>query len=155
MNESKVVKVEETKETFREKISDLLEDLWEKIGQHHQGVSGQPLQGVSSDTDLSEKDNVLTYSLELAGMDENDVEVIIESDRLIIRGEKLDEREEENENYVFKERRFGSFERSFTLPANVVQGKIQARFEKGVLTVTVPRKPGDGSAAKKIPINGA
>lgn len=155
MNESKVVKVEETKETFREKISDLLEDLWEKIGQHHQGVSGQPLQGVSSDTDLSEKDNVLTYSLELAGMDENDVEVIIESDRLIIRGEKQDEREEENENYVFKERRFGSFERSFTLPANVVQGKIQARFEKGVLTVTVPRKPGDGSAAKKIPINGA
>ena len=155
MNDSKVITVEETKETFREKISDLLEDLWEKIGQHHHGVSGRSSSNVAPNTDLSEKDNVMTYSLELAGMDENDVEVIIESDRLIIRGEKQDEREEENENYVFKERRFGSFERSFTLPANVEQHKVKARFNKGVLTVTIPHKPVGSGAAKKIPIAGA
>lgn len=155
MNESKVVKVEETKESFREKVSDLLEDMWEKIGQHHHAVSGQPLHDVTTDTDLSEAGNVLTYSLELAGMDENDVEVVIDADRLVIQGEKTDAREEKNENYVFKERRFGRFERSFTLPANVDPDKVRARFAKGVLTVTVPRKPSDESKAKKIKITNA
>lgn len=153
MENSKVVKVEETKETFRERISDLLEDMWEKIGQHHHAVSGQPLHGVTPQTDLSERENILTYSLELAGMDENDVEVSIDDDRLVIRGEKRDEREEEDEYYVFKERSFGSFERSFTLPANVDRDKVQARFSKGVLTVTVPRKPSAAGKAKKISIS--
>lgn len=155
MVDPKVVKVEETKETFRQRISDLLEDMWERIGQHHHGVSGKSLHGVTPDTDLSERGNALTYSLELAGMDENDVEVTIDADRLIIRGEKQDEREEENEDYVFKERRFGRFERSFTLPANVDQEKVQAKFSKGVLTVTVPRTPSDEGEAKKIPITSA
>ena len=64
-----------------------------------------------------------------------------------------DEREEESEYYVFKERRFGSFERSFTLPANADRDNIQAQFSKGVLTVTVPRKPGAAGKAKKIRIS--
>lgn len=155
MNDSKIVKVEETKETFRERVSDLLEDMWEKIGQHHHGVSGHSLHDVTADTDLSEEGNAFTYSLELAGIDEKDIEVIIDADRLIIRGEKRDEREEKNENYVFKERRFGRFERSFTLPANVDQDKVQARFDKGVLTVTVTRKPSSDRKAKKIKITSA
>lgn len=155
MNDPKVVKVEETKETFRERISDLLEEMWEKIGQHHRGVSGKSLHDVAPDTDLLEKANVLTYSLELPGMDEGDVEVAIDADRLFIRGEKRDEREENTESYVFKERRFGRFERSFTLPVSVDRDRVQAQFSKGVLTVTVPRSPAEESRAKKIKITHA
>ena len=153
MNESRVIKVEETKESFREKISDLLEDMWEKIGRYHQGISGGALrQYEAPDADLSESENVLTYSLELPGLDENNVEVVLDSGRLIIRGEKQEEREETGRNYIFRERRYGCFERSFVLPANVEQDHVQAGFDKGVLKVTVPYKVSGDTAAKKIEI---
>ena len=155
MNEARPVKVKHTKESFREKITDLFEEMWEKIGQHHHGVSGRALHRVAPDTDLSENENVLTYSLELAGMDENDVEVLLDAGRLVVRGEKHDEREERGENYVFRERRFGSFERSFALPSNVKDDDIKARFDKGVLTVTVSYEAARASGIKKIEVTSA
>lgn len=154
MNEPKIIKVDETKESFQERISDLLEDMWEKIGRYHHGVSGRAARH-APDTDLSETGNVLTYSLELPGMDENDVEVVIDSGRLIVRGEKRDEREETGKNYIFTERRYGRFERSFVLPANVEQDNVQAGFDKGVLTITVPYKASGGSKARKIKVTRA
>ena len=74
MSDPERLKVEQTKESFREKIADVLEDMWEKIGQYHQGVSGRAAHDVKPSTDLSESANILTYSLELPGMDNSDVE---------------------------------------------------------------------------------
>jgi len=152
MTDSKQVEVQHEKESFREKISDVFEEMWEKIGQRHYGTAGRAAKGVAADTDLSEAENVLNYSLELPGMDENDVEVAIEAGRLAIRGEKRDEREETGSNYVFKERSFGSFERIFTLPANAEEESIEASFNKGVLTVTVPCKAGGEDGTRKIEV---
>lgn len=152
MNDPKPVKVERTKESFREKISDVLEDMWEKIGQYHMGVSGQAAHDVKPSTDLSEAENTLTYSLELPGMDDGDIEVSIDSGRLVIRGEKRDEREESGENYIFKERRFGRFERAFALPANVEEDNIKAVFDKGVLTVKLPCERGREKPSRKIEV---
>jgi HSP20 family protein len=126
--------------------------MWEKIGQHHHGASGRAASDVVTDTDLSEAENVLTYSLELPGMDENNVEVAVEAGRLSIRGEKRDEREEKGANYVFKERRFGSFERIFALPANAEEDNVKAGFSKGVLTVTIPCKSEGGGDSRKIEV---
>ena len=109
---------------------------------------------VAADTDLSEAGNVLTYNLELPGMDENDIKVAIEGGRLKIRGEKHDEREEKGENYVFKERRFGSFERVFALPTAAEEDNVKASFSKGVLTVTVPCKAEGGGGSRKIEVTG-
>ena len=86
-------------------------------------------------------------------MDENDVEVVIDSGRLIVRGEKRDEREETGRNYIFKERRYGRFERSFVLPADVEKDKIKAKFDKGVLKVNVPYRASDQVSVKKITVN--
>lgn len=152
MSEAKQIKIQHTKESFREKMTDLFEEMWEKIGRHHHGVSGSAAGEVAADTDLSETDNALTYSLELPGMDENDVEISIDAGRLSIRGEKRDEREEKGENYVFRERRFGSFERSFTLPGNADEQKVQATLSKGVLTVTIPCEGEPGGGSRKIKI---
>ncbi len=152
MSETKPVKVKHTEESFRDKIADLFEEMWEKIGKYHHGVSGRAAQHVPADTDLSEAEDVLTYSIELPGMDENNVEVAVESGRLVVRGEKRDEREERGENYVFRERRFGRFERSFALPSDAVEDNITARFDKGVLTIGVPCTPTSARAAKQIKI---
>lgn len=153
MGKSKKIKVK-TKESFKEKISNLLEDMWDKIGQYHEGESTQAAgRPVAADTDLAETENALTYNLELPGMDENDVEVVIDSGRLIVRGEKRDEREETGRNYIFKERRYGRFERSFVLPADVEKDKIKAKFDKGVLKVNVPYRASDQVSVKKITVN--
>jgi len=155
MTETKPVKVQYTKESFREKIADLFEEMWEKIGKYHHGVSGRVPQYVPAHTDLSEAEEVLTYSLELPGMDENDVEVAVEAGRLIVRGEKRDETEERGDNYVFRERRFGRFERNFALPGKVTEDAITAKFDKGVLTVTVPCQTARASGTKRIAITSA
>ena len=152
MSDTKQIKVHHAKESFREKVADLLEDVWEKIGQYHHGVSRHVEGGVAADTDLTEGENMLTFSLELPGMDENDIEVAIEAGRLTIRGEKRNEREEKGENYVFRERRFGRFERVFAMPANVDEKKVKANLSKGVLTVAVPCRIEAGGGSRRIEI---
>ena len=63
-----------------------------------------------------------------------------------------DEKEEKKRGYHVSERRYGSFERSFRIPEDVDAEKIDARFTRGVLTVTLPRKPGAVKAEKKIAV---
>ena len=152
MSESKPVKVEHEKQGLKQRFSDMLDEMWEKIGQHHHGVSGHVASGIAAD--LSDSKNCYTYSIDLPGMDQNDVEVEVESGRLVIRGEKQEDRKEKLENYVFRERRFGRFERSFTLPANAREKDIKAGFKNGVLTVKIPYKGGKEKASRKIPISG-
>jgi HSP20 family protein len=74
---------------------------------------------------------------------------------LSIKGEKQEEKEEKKKEYYLHERRFGSFERSFELPDGVDADKIEAAFKKGVLTVTLPKKPEAQKPAKKIEVKAA
>ncbi len=103
--------------------------------------------------DLKEEDQAFVVSAELPGMDEKDVEVLLSGDALTIKGEKKQEKEERAENYHRIERRYGSFNRVVTLPAEVITDKVEATFEKGILKIKLPKaekKP----EAKKIPIKG-
>lgn len=76
--------------------------------------------------------------LELAGVDvEKDVNVELEDGRLVIHGERRDEHEENRDGRYLRELRYGSFRRSFALPANVTKDDISATYEAGVLTVRV------------------
>ena len=153
MTNIKVKKAEETKTTFKEKVSDILEEMWEKIGQHHHGIFATPGLLSKPDTDLSTTDDILTYRVELPGVDEDDVKVEINTNRLIIRGEKRDEKEEKGDDFIFRERRYGSFERNFILPGDINQKKVNADFSKGVLTVTVPYTLDDKAETTRIKIN--
>jgi HSP20 family protein len=60
---------------------------------------------------------------------------------MTIKGEKKEEKEEKKKEYYLSERRYGAFQRSFSLPDGVDADKIEASFKKGVLTVTLPKKP--------------
>ena len=74
---------------------------------------------------------------------------------MTIKGERQEEKEEKKKDYYLRERSFGSFERSFGLPEGVDADKIEASFKKGVLTLTLPKKPEAQKPAKKIDVKAA
>ena len=89
---------------------------------------------------------------ELPGMDEKNIEVRFANGNLIIKGEKEEEKEEKKKDYHLRERHFGSFERQFAVPEGVDTDKIEASFKKGVLSITLPKKPEAIKAEKKIEV---
>ena len=155
MTDISVNQSQDVKKSFKDKMSDLLEDMWEKIGQHHHGLYATPGKMGKPDADLLESDDVLTYKLELPGMSEEDIDVEIGDGILSVRGEKRDESQEEGDNYIFTERRYGSFERRFLVPENVDAKHVKANFDKGVLKITVPYRADTGKPAEKIPVETA
>jgi HSP20 family protein len=99
--------------------------------------------------DVSKTDKAYEITAELPGMDEKSVEVKLANGMLTIKGEKQDEKEEKKQDYYMRERTFGSFQRSFQLPADVDTDKIEAGFKKGVLTVTLPKSAEAQKSEKK------
>lgn len=102
--------------------------------------------------DVSEDAAGYQVTAELPGLTEKDVEVKLTDDMLTIRGEKRQEKEQKDGNFHVSERAYGAFERSFTLPDDVDRDKIAANVGKGVLTVTLPKKPGAKPNAKSIEV---
>lgn len=89
--------------------------------------------------DVTEDDQNVVICAELPGLEEKDVDVSLDEDRLIIRGEKKDEYEDRDRDYYYRERNFGSFERVIPIPENVRSDACQASFRNGVLEVTLPK----------------
>lgn len=152
MNELTPRKTMEPKETFRQQLADMFEDMWETIGQHHMGISGRALHDTHPSADLAETEKALTFTVELPGMDEGDVEVTVGGGRLTVAGEKNTEHEETQADYVFRERAYGKFLRSFTLPPDADVDAVEAKFDKGLLTIKVPRTGKLPTAARKVEI---
>lgn len=105
--------------------------------------------------DLVEKEKAYEVSAELPGIDEKDIEIKLSNHTLTIKGEKTEEKEEKEKDYYLSERRYGSFQRSFQVPDFVDTSKIEARFAKGVLKVTLPKTADAQKAEKKIEVKAA
>jgi HSP20 family protein len=90
-------------------------------------------------TDVSEDENALQISMELPGVEPDDVRLSLENNVLTIRGEKRQQIDENNERVHRFERVYGVFERTFALPNTVDPDNIEARFENGVLIVRIPK----------------
>jgi HSP20 family protein len=103
---------------------------------------------------VEESAEALVLSAELPGMKQDDIELELENNILTIRGEKTEERREgeEGRRYHVWERRYGSFQRSFTLPRTVKAEDIQAEFEDGILRVRMPKSP--EARSRRIAIGG-
>ena len=89
--------------------------------------------------DISETEDKLFIKVELPGMEAKDVNVSISGDLLTIKGEKRKEEEEKDEHHYCVETYYGSFQRVLQLPVGVQGDKIGAKFDKGVLKVTLPK----------------
>ncbi|MBY0320849.1 MAG: Hsp20/alpha crystallin family protein [Reyranella sp.] len=111
--------------------------------------------GPAPAVDIVEKDNAYEVTADLPGFDEKNIEVKLQNGSLCIKGERKSEKEEKKKDYHLTEREFGSFERRFTLPEGVDPDKIEASLKKGVLTVTLPKKPEAQKLAKKIDVKAA
>jgi HSP20 family protein len=90
--------------------------------------------------DIYEDDDALTLRFELAGVEPKDVDIRFENGVLTVKGERKLEKEEKRENYHRIERAYGTFTRSFSLPATVDAEKIRAESKVGVLSVVLPKR---------------
>ena len=103
-------------------------------------------EGISQNTwapavDIYEDENGITIDAELPGLNQKDIEVKVENNSLVIKGEKKFENEDKKENYHRIERFYGAFQRSFILPETVDSEKIKAEYKNGVLQIKIPKKP--------------
>src|SRR5512143_2638451 len=101
--------------------------------------------------DVYEDENSIQVRLEVPGIDEKDIDVCLENNVLTIRGERKFEKDEKEENFHRVERRYGSFTRSFTLPATVHAEDVQADYEKGVLKIRLAKRA--EAKPKQIKVN--
>jgi HSP20 family protein len=100
--------------------------------------------------DLNETDKEVRITAELPGLDEKDIEVTLTGNMLTIKGEKKEEQEEEKGESWHSERSYGYFERTVQVPEEIDSDKVEAKFKKGVLKLTLPKKPEAQSKRRKI-----
>lgn len=91
-------------------------------------------------------------NVELPGVKSEDVGVSVHDNSLTVRGQKNFEREETGRTYFFSDREFGSFERTFRLPADADSENIDASFADGVLCVKIAKKSAKRAEGKKIEV---
>lgn len=109
--------------------------------------------GFVPSVDVVESDTEVTVTVDLPGMEEKDIELQVEDDTLVIRGEREHRKEEKRRNVYRAERSYGSFQRSVLLPAEVDSDEASAFYKNGVLTVKLPKVA--PSKRKKITVNRA
>ena len=103
-------------------------------------------------SEASSDDKTYRIAIELPGVEEKDIEVTVNEGMVTVKGEKKESREEKGDTWYFSERQFGSFSRSFRLPADADQGKVSANLRDGVLTLTVARAAPEVATSRKVPI---
>ena len=90
--------------------------------------------------DVYEDENTIQVRMEVPGIEEKDIDIRLENQVLVVRGERKFEKEEKEENFHRIERRYGSFTRSFTLPATVNPEDVTADYDKGVLKIRLAKR---------------
>ena len=113
---------------------------------------GNRMGAFSPKIDVTENDKEIKISAELPGMDDKDIDLSLQNDMLTIKGEKKEEKEDKGKDYYKVERSYGSFSRSIPLPAEVDTNKADAKFKKGVLSITLPKTAKAISETKKIAV---
>jgi HSP20 family protein len=89
--------------------------------------------------DISEEKDKINVVAEIPGVKKQDIKITLQDNILTIEGEKKQESEKKEKNYYRSERMFGSFKRSFTLPAEVDSEKVEAKFEDGMLNISLKK----------------
>lgn len=133
--------------TLRREMDRLFDDAFQGFGLSSFGQSGLKWPQV----EVADRDKEVRVIAELPGLEEKDVELRVEDNVLILRGEKRTEFDDADRQY--SERSYGRFERHLALPAEVDEDGASATFRNGVLTVTLPKTERARQQAKRIPIS--
>ena len=119
--------------TLREAMDRLFDDAFTRPLSARDGGWSTPA------VDMYQTDNDVVVKAALPGFKADDVQINVTGDVLTIRGEMKHEDEQKDKAWHIREHRWGSFERSISLPTDVVSEKAQADFDNGILTITLPK----------------
>jgi HSP20 family protein len=133
-------------EPLRQEMEELFQRFLEPLG----GNGHRTLPAWAPRVDIAETDKEVVVKADLPGVDAKDVEISVADAALVLRGEKKEEKEEKKKNYHRVERFLGQFYREIPLPAGADPERITAASAKGVITITIPKKP--EVQPKKIPV---
>jgi len=122
--------------TLQNRINRMFDDPFFRTGRMDDDVS---MGRWNPAVDLYEKNDHFVIKAELPGVDKKDITIDLKDRLLTLSGERSYDNEVNEENYYRRERSYGKFQRSFTLPADVDSDKIKAEFKDGVLQVEVPK----------------
>ncbi|MEO1600880.1 MAG: Hsp20/alpha crystallin family protein [Pseudomonadota bacterium] len=136
--------------TLQRDMNRLFESFWTRTGD-----LDWPWGGGDAKSDVVETKDHVEVSIELPGMDMNDIEVSVTDDMLTVRGEKNVERQEEKKGYYLSERSYGAIYRTIPLPPGVDGAKAEAGFRNGVLTIKLPQTPEAQAKVKRIEVQAA
>jgi HSP20 family protein len=118
-----------------------LENMFERFSGEPFAGNGDAMKSWAPRVDVAETDKEFTVKADLPGVDPKDVDISVNGDTLTVRGEKKEEKEEKKKNYHRVERFEGKFFRQIGLPAGADADKVTAASAKGVITITIPKKP--------------
>lgn len=125
--------------SFYQRANRMFEDMFREFDDARGTFSGM----LAPSIDITQNEQEISISAELPGVKEEDVDVSVDNDVLTIRAEKRVEHDENKDTRHVSERAYGTFQRSLRLPQSVDPDKVHAHFDRGVLTVTLPRTEAD------------
>ena len=141
--------------SFQREMNRLFDDFFRGFGASplwDWGERETALDAFSPRVDVTETGKEVRVSAELPGMDEKDVSVEVDDGAVTIRGERKEEKEDKGDTWYRKEQSYGTFHRVIPLPSAADAGKAKAKFKKGVLTVTLPKREEDQAQRRTIQI---
>lgn len=139
--------------SLQREMNRVFESFWQGFDPFESRESSYGALNAASD--VVETDGAIEVSIELPGVDENDIQVSISDDALSIKGEKRIERQQDKKGYFVSERSYGTVERSIALPPGLDTSKAEATFSKGVLTVRLPQSEAASSKVRHIEVKSA
>lgn len=121
-------------------------------GYYIKPLHGDPLPAPDKiKVEVKENDDNVVVHAEIPGVDKNDIDITVDGNVLTIRAEvKQYDADRQDEKVLHSERYYGSVQRSFSLPSNIVQNKATADYKDGILVLTLPKETPNG--AKKISV---
>jgi len=138
---------------FRDLVSiqDRMNRLFEQTLSRSRGEEGVTATTWTPAVDIYETADTIVMKAELPGVAREDIQIQIDGSTLTLKGERRFAKDVQEESYLRIERAYGSFHRSFTLPATVQPEKVRALFKDGVLELTLPKA--EDSKPKRISVD--
>ncbi len=151
-NRNDLTRSDDPFQQLQREIGRVVEDVFRGAPAGLRGPLGAMAAGFAPSLDVKETPQGLELTAELPGVKEEDIELSLEGETLVLRGEKREEKKTEERGLHIQERSFGSFQRSLRLPFAPEPGAVSASFDKGVLHVTLPKPRQAAQKDNRIPI---
>jgi HSP20 family protein len=126
--------------------------LWPSLAEPFRSFGTRMADWLAPASDASTNGEAYRITMELPGVEEKDIDVSVHEGMVTVKGEKSSSREDKGDTWFFSERQYGSFSRSFRVPADAQADKVDAHLKDGVLTISIPKRGPDEVKSASVPI---